>query len=80
MPTNKFLFPHKLGLCLQAVGAAVAFLEESSNMTAAELKEQGVVQQLLQYHMAEGAALLSSDFENSQVLTMLDGNKTRITM
>jgi uncharacterized surface protein with fasciclin (FAS1) repeats len=49
-------------------------------MTAAELREQGVVQQLLQYHVAEGAALLSSKFENSQVLTMLDGNKTKITM
>jgi uncharacterized surface protein with fasciclin (FAS1) repeats len=49
-------------------------------MTAAELKEQGVVDQLLQYHVAEGAALLNSEFENSQVLTMLDGNKTRITM
>jgi hypothetical protein len=65
---------------LQAVDAAVAYLEGASNMTAAELKEQGIIGQLLQYHVAEGAPLLSSELENNQVLTMLDGNKTKITV
>lgn len=62
----------------QAVVAAVEYVANATGVDAATLAELGVVDQLLSYHVAPGAALVMERLVNGQVLTMLDGNTTTI--
>ena len=59
---------------------AIEFVTNATSADAATLAEMGVVEQLLRYHVTEGAAVLLDRLKNEQKLTMLDGNKTTITM
>lgn len=57
---------------------AVQFVANATGADAKTLQEQGVLEQLLTYHVTEGAAVLEGKLKNNQTLTMLDGNKTTI--
>lgn len=65
---------------LQAVNAALKFVANATGLSAEQLKQQGVTEDLLKYHVTEGAALLRSNLTNNQSLEMLDGSNTTITM
>lgn len=63
----------------QAVNSAVDYIETATGVDISTLTEMGVVEQLLAYHVAPGAALAMDRLVGGQELTMLDGNMTTIS-
>ncbi len=64
---------------MQAVNSAVDYIETATGVDISTLTEMGVVEQLLAYHVAPGAALAMDRLVGGQELTMLDGNMTTIS-
>jgi uncharacterized surface protein with fasciclin (FAS1) repeats len=63
----------------QAVTAALQFVQTHLNLTASDLAaDSTVLDQILSYHITQGAALPTTRFVNGTNLTMADNEKTTI--
>eukprot|EP00879_Flechtneria_rotunda_P026622 GHRR01028398.1.p1 GENE.GHRR01028398.1~~GHRR01028398.1.p1 ORF type:complete len:296 (+),score=112.78 GHRR01028398.1:467-1354(+) len=64
----------------EAVQAALEYVQNATGADVATLQDAGVIDQLLSYHVASGAALVAQRLTDGQTLTMQDGNTTTITI